>query len=77
MLQRLEKCEAESLKTLPALGVYKNLELKGITYKRRTVWAQVYDCEEGKFYALNVNRDNVFKHKGKRISMDVFFGKGE
>ena len=77
MFQRLEKCEAESVKMLPALGVYRNLELKGIAHKRRTIWAQVYDREKDAFYELNINRDNIFRYKGKRINMEVFFGKRE
>lgn len=46
MLRKLESSEVESLKKLSSLGVYGNLELKGIVHKRRTVWAQVYDREK-------------------------------
>ncbi len=72
MLQRLERGEVENLKKLSPLGVYGNLELKGIVRKRRTVWAQVYDREKDAFYELNINRNNIFRYKGKRVNMEVF-----
>ena len=72
MLQRLERGEVENLKKLSPIGVYGNLELKGIVHKRRTVWAQVYDREKDAFYELNINRDNIFRYKGKRVNMEVF-----
>ena len=72
MLRKLESSEVESLKKLSSLGVYGNLELKGIVHKRRTVWAQVYDRETDGFYELQINRDNIFHHRGKRVNMNVF-----
>ena len=72
MLRKLESSEVESLKKLSSLGVYGNLELKGIVHKRRTVWAQVYDRETDGFYELQINRDNIFWHRGKRVNMNVF-----
>lgn len=72
MLRKLESSEVESLKKLSSLGVYENLELKGIVHKRRTVWAQVYDRETDGFYELQINRDNIFRHRGKRVNMNVF-----
>ncbi len=72
MLRKLESSEVESLKKLSSLGVYGNLELKGIVHKRRTVWAQVYDRETDGFYELQINQDNIFRHRGKRVNMNVF-----